>query len=151
MDKPEYSLKGPEKPDPIAEKSGLTKAVEATPIAENHEQLGEDAVPMGVNHFGIKGWEDMLLAPELDFNKTIDKVAYIEDFIKEKISSEKMNLDQKSYSQLIQELETQLGLSDSHEPKVRVNRIYNLMKLIEEQATEKSKKLSIINLLNSKY
>lgn len=144
----EYSLKQPEKPDPIA--AVVKKDQATTTKPENTSKDSAPDVPMGVEHFGIKGWPELLLEPKLDHSKTVEKISAIESFIKERLTDSHLKLDKDTYSQMIRDMEYELGLSDSHEPNQRVDKIYNLIRLIERTALEKAKKHSIFMLLNNK-
>jgi hypothetical protein len=130
-------------------KKNLRKKIDiSVPKIDPIQEVVTTGTPMGVEHFGIKDWAERLLNPTLDHNGLVQKISFIEEFAKEKMNDEQLKENKDNYSSIIHNFENYLGISDTYEPDVRVNKIFNLLKLIERESLEKSRKSSIFMLLN---
>lgn len=145
----DYSLKVPEQTSYNTEPKA-DKAPTSVPKPDNNESPEDSGSPLGVEHFGVKEWSQLLLTPTLDFNKTVEKIGAIEDFIKEQMTLDGIKVDKEGYSKIVKELEEELSLTSAHKPEVRINKIFNLIKMIQRTHSEKERKNTILSLINSK-
>jgi hypothetical protein len=149
MDNPEYSIRKQE-PEPVkGDSSTIDKSPQSSVIPES-EPISVDCIPTCVDHFNISGWPEMMLCPQLDTNKTVEKVKFIDDFIKERLTSMNIMVNKDSYAEELSRLEAELGLSKNHEWMTRINKIFSLSKILDTSTKDKNRKKSIFMLLNNK-
>lgn len=148
MDNPEYSLKPVTAPSNEMAPPRPEKQADSAAIKDKDIESNASDSPLGVDYFGINYWPEIILSPDLDYYKTVEKVLFIEDFIKDRIKDNGLKQDKTSFQKVLKSMEDELGMSPEHESHLRVDKIFNLLRLMKSTSYDKEKK-RIINLLKS--
>lgn len=148
----EYSLKKiiPEPEKPVEEKKS-NPIISTTSLREKEVQNKEDGIPESVKYFSVEGWGELLIDPRLDVYNLAPKIVHIEKFLSSKISELGAKDSSESRNQLLKELEKSLKLSDFHTPHHRIERVYNIIKYMDEFEEERNRRSSLIFSMNKKF
>jgi hypothetical protein len=92
--------------------------------------------PFSADYFEVPEWGELLLAPKLDVHGLVNKVSFIEEYLSTQLKKNSMKSDKDSFSEILRDIEENLGLDPKHDSKHRISRVYgflNVIKLTKEK------------------
>ena len=101
-----------------------------------------------LDYFQFVGWGELLLNPELDVHGAKGKLLFIENYLKDQIKEQGLKDERDSYFGLLDQIERSLKLTGSHDQHVRVNKVYKVMKVLDELRKENDLEQEKISFLN---
>jgi hypothetical protein len=141
MSESEYSLKVNVPKEAPKEATNVPKAVNSTPTESQEPQSVTPDSPTGVEYFAIDYWPEIILNPKLDIYKIVDKVIFVEEFIQDRIIELGLKNDKENYTSIVKSMEEELGISSKYEPHVRLEKIYNLIRIMKDSSQTKKNKI----------
>ena len=145
----EYSLK-PIQPTAQNKAEPVDPTISTTPITEKPHPKLEDS-PISVEYFGVEGWGEMLLEPNLDVYGVKDKIVQIENFLKHRLTELKAKDTPETRKQILEQLERSLKISDLHKPHHRIDRVHSIIRYMDEFDSERERRNMLVVTLNKKF
>jgi hypothetical protein len=105
-------------------------SVNSTPKTEEVVKEEIRDRPFSAEYFDVKDWGTLLLEPKLDVDSLQQKIVFVENFLKDQLFKNKMNCDKEAFKSILEDIESNLGVTSNHSLSHRVSRVYGFLSVI---------------------